>query len=208
MSGFYTRGKKRILDADIDFLVDTIKFALIDLNDIGKVITGATNATPIVITSTAHGFANGDIVTQSAVGGNTAANGRFKVANQTANTYELTDPVTNANVAGNGAYTSGGFAAKLNGLDFVSELAAAGLVSRSAALGTKTTTDGVFDCADFSFTAVTGDPCEALLLYRDSGADASSALIALIDVATSGLPVTPNGGNIDVTINASGVLSI
>ena len=70
-------------------------------------ITGATNATPIVITSNAHGLANDDIVSISGVGGNTAANGEFRVAGQTANTFNLTT-LADASVAGNGVYTSGG----------------------------------------------------------------------------------------------------
>lgn len=73
-----------------------------------RTITGATNATPIVITSTAHGFTNGQLVYVERVGGNTAANGRRLVANVAANTFELQDPTTGLNVAGNGAYTSGG----------------------------------------------------------------------------------------------------
>lgn len=68
----------------------------------GGDITAASNATPIVITSATHGLANGDTVVVSGVGGNTAANGTFVVANQAANTFELTGSV------GNGAYTSGG----------------------------------------------------------------------------------------------------
>lgn len=65
-------------------------------------ITGASNATPIVITATAHGRSNGDVVIIKDVAGNTAANGKWTVANKTANTYELTGSV------GNGSYTSGG----------------------------------------------------------------------------------------------------
>lgn len=72
-----------------------------------RTITDATNATPIVITSTAHGFLNGDMITQSGVGGNTAANGDFFVTNKTDDTYEL-ETLANVDVAGNGAYTSGG----------------------------------------------------------------------------------------------------
>ena len=45
---------------------------------------------------------------------------------------------------------------------------------------------------------MTGDPSEALLIYKDTGTEATSPLIAYIDTAT-GLPVTPNGGNITVT---------
>jgi hypothetical protein len=70
-------------------------------------ITGATNATPISITSTAHGLATNDIVTINGVGGNTAANGTFRVTNTGANTFTLQN-FAGASVAGSGAYTSGG----------------------------------------------------------------------------------------------------
>jgi hypothetical protein len=65
-------------------------------------ITGASNATPIVITSTAHGRTNGQTVLIKDVAGNTAANGQWVIANKTANTYELVGST------GNSAYTSGG----------------------------------------------------------------------------------------------------
>ena len=68
---------------------------------------GATNATPIVITADAHGKANGDIVALYGVAGNPAANVVGIVASQTTNTFALTN-LSGANVAGNGAYTSGG----------------------------------------------------------------------------------------------------
>lgn len=74
-------------------------------------ITNATNATPIVVTSTGHGLSNGNCVTIKDVGGNTAANGTFIVGNVAANTFELYTTATGtggAGVAGSGAYTSGG----------------------------------------------------------------------------------------------------
>lgn len=66
------------------------------------VITGATNASPIVITSAAHGLQTGARVTVASVGGNTAANGTFQVTRVSADTFSL-DGST-----GNSAYTSGG----------------------------------------------------------------------------------------------------
>jgi hypothetical protein len=71
-------------------------------------ITGATNATPIVITNNGHNLQNGDLVEITGVVGNTAANGIRTVANRTANTFELSGSV------GNGAYTSGGVANKIS----------------------------------------------------------------------------------------------
>lgn len=65
-------------------------------------ITGATNASPIVITSASHGLSTGVVLTISGVGGNTAANGTFVITKVDANTFSLNSST------GNGAYTSGG----------------------------------------------------------------------------------------------------
>jgi hypothetical protein len=73
-------------------------------------VTGATNASPIVITSAGHGFNDNEIVVVATVGGNTAANDTWRVANATANTFELVDPDTGVDSQGNSAYTSGGTA--------------------------------------------------------------------------------------------------
>lgn len=78
------------------------------------------------------------------------------------------------------------------------DVAAASRIAVSAALGTKTVVDGVADAADVTFTAVTGVSVEAIVLYKHTGVEATSRLIAYIDTAT-GLPVTPNGGDIKIT---------
>lgn len=72
-------------------------------------ISGATNATPIVLAITAHPYSSGDELEVSGVLGNTAANGMRIVTVVDANHVSLTDVFGN-NVAGNGAYTSGGTA--------------------------------------------------------------------------------------------------
>jgi len=77
-----------------------------------KTITGITQANPGVVTSTAHGYSNGNTIVISGVVGMTQVNGkRFKVANVTANTFELqTIDGTNVNTTSYTAYTSGGVA--------------------------------------------------------------------------------------------------
>ena len=70
-------------------------------------ITGATNATPIVITAAAHGLITGAVVTVAGVGGNTAANGTFKITKVSSSTFSLDNSV------GTGIYTSGGTAQPL-----------------------------------------------------------------------------------------------
>lgn len=75
---------------------------------------------------------------------------------------------------------------------------AAGARVATVALGSKTSASGIADAADAIFTTVSGDESEALVIYKNTGSDATSQLIAYIDTAT-GLPVTPNGGDITVT---------
>jgi hypothetical protein len=72
----------------------------------------------------------------------------------------------------------------------------------SGYLTSKTITGGVADAADVTLVAVgTAASCEGILIYYHTGTEATSALICYIDSAT-GLPVTPNGGNISITWDA------
>lgn len=88
--------------------------------------------------------------------------------------------------------------------EFLSDVAAIGRVATSANLASKTFTNGTFGSANPSFSAVTGDQSEALILFIDTGTAGTSRLIAFYDTGVTGLPVTPNGGDINVTVNASG----
>lgn len=80
----------------------------------------------------------------------------------------------------------------------LADRAGASRVATSGNLASKTVTAGVADAADVTFTAVTGDVSESIDMYQDTGVEATSRLILNIDTAT-GLPVTPNGGDITVT---------
>jgi hypothetical protein len=73
-----------------------------------QVVTNTTNATPIVVTVTGHGYSDGDGVQIAGVTGNTAANGDWAIANTTANTFELIDS------SGNGAHGGSPTAEKFN----------------------------------------------------------------------------------------------
>lgn len=75
------------------------------VTSVTKTITGATNAAPIVITTSAtHGLSTGHSVKITSVGGNTNANGSWLVKVLTTTTFELVDS------KGNDAYTTGGSA--------------------------------------------------------------------------------------------------
>lgn len=78
-----------------------------------------------------------------------------------------------------------------------SDVTGAGIVATSGNLSGKTSTGGVADASDLTVATVTGDPFEALIIYKDTGVSGTSILIAYIDDYT-GLPCTPNGSNITV----------
>jgi hypothetical protein len=67
-------------------------------------------------------------------------------------------------------------------------------------------TNGVFSTANWTWTSVTGNTCAGILLYDDT--HANKALVCWFDSGITGFPVTPNGGNINVTENASGLFSL
>lgn len=74
-------------------------------------VSGASNASPIVITtSAAHNLVTGQTVVIENVKGNTAANGTFAITVVTSTTFSLTGST------GNGTYTGGGkFTSKFSG---------------------------------------------------------------------------------------------
>jgi hypothetical protein len=178
------KGREGFLDGTLDFDTQAFSAALLDLAtaDVGiKAVTAASNATPIVITATAHGFANGDLVFIDGVLGNLAANGLWKIANQAANTFELTDPVSGANAVGSAAYTSGGYAVNYgpsaagdNWDDFDGAL-----VGTKQTLTSPTVTAGVADAADVAFGNTSGASVEATAIFRDTGTPSTSRMVCL-----------------------------
>lgn len=73
----------------------------------------------------------------------------------------------------------------------------------------KTFTNGVFDSStNPTFTAVSGNSVESLVIYIDTGVAGTSRLVAYIDTGVTGLPVTPNGGDITITWDASGIFAL
>lgn len=82
--------------------------------------------------------------------------------------------------------------------DFYNDVSA-GVVGTPVALSNVTTTGGALDCDPFTFTSVSGASCEAILFYVDTGNAATSPILAYIDTGQTGLPVTPNGGDITHT---------
>lgn len=93
---------------------------------------------------------------------------------------------------------TGTYTPNLSAHEFLSDVGSGSRISTSGAFTGKATTGGAADANDVTFTSVTGASIEAIILYKDTGTDSTSPLIAFIDTAT-GLPITPNGGDIIVT---------
>lgn len=83
-----------------------------------------------------------------------------------------------------------------------------GVVGTAQTINATTVANGLFDGDNVTFTAVTGNSVEALVIYIDTGTAGTSRLVAFIDTGVTGLPVTPNGGDITITWNASGIFQL
>jgi hypothetical protein len=84
-----------------------------------------------------------------------------------------------------------------------------GVVGTDQEITGVTVTNGTIAGGNVTYTSVTGNSVEALVLYRkNAGANTTWRLIAYIDTSVTGLPVTPNGGNITITWNGSGIVTL
>ncbi|MDE3038942.1 MAG: hypothetical protein KGJ21_10910, partial [Pseudomonadota bacterium] len=181
-NALFENARNNYLTGGLNWTSDTVAAALLDLTQSTascKQISGASNATPIVITATAHGFAGGDIVYISGIGGNLAANGYWLVASATANSFAITDLAGN-NVVGSGNYTSGGRAVNMGPSisNNWSELSGC-LVGPVTNLSGESASQGVANASTLTFTSVSGNPCQALALFKNTGTPSTSKLIAL-----------------------------
>jgi hypothetical protein len=83
-----------------------------------------------------------------------------------------------------------------------------GVVGTAQTIANTTVANGLFDGDNVTYLTVTGLPVEALVIYIDTTVAATSRLVAYIDSGVTGLPVTPNGGDITVTWNVSGIFQL
>lgn len=63
-----------------------------------------------------------------------------------------------------------------------------------------------FDCADLSWTAINAGTAAQMLVIVEITNDLASPLIAHID--SGGFPIVTNGGDLNVTINAEGLIQL
>lgn len=66
----------------------------------------------------------------------------------------------------------------------LSDISSSARVTQPVTLTAKSTAGGAADAADVTFTSVTGNSIEAIVIYKDTGDEATSPLIAWIDTAT------------------------
>lgn len=76
---------------------------------------------------------------------------------------------------------------------YLSSIDSGARIGTPQTLENKSVTNGIFSADDVTFTSVTGDPTEAVVLYKQGTTDSNSSLIAYIEGS-----VTPNGGDITV----------
>jgi Chaperone of endosialidase len=86
----------------------------------------------------------------------------------------------------------------------------AGVSGTDQELTTKTQVNGTLDGDDLTYTAVaSGAAITIMALYvKNAGANTTWPLVLYLDTSQTGLPVTPNGGNITVQWNASGIFTL
>lgn len=89
--------------------------------------------------------------------------------------------------------------------DFLDDVPAGARISVSGNLLNKSFgDDGSFDSDDPIFTAVTGASIEAIVLYVHTGTEDTSHLIMYQDTDITGLPLTPDGSDVQITVDAMG----
>jgi energy-converting hydrogenase Eha subunit B len=164
---------------------DTQKALLLDMSVAGtwnKLITGATNASPVVFTSAAHGFSNTDVLVTLSVGGNLSANQTGLATSVATNTFSMTT-LEGQTVAGSAAYTSGGYVIDLTQATFVADILGNRVGTDPTIAGT-TSSRGVAN-ATSPITWVTvpaGNAAQAVVFYDAAGgSDATDRLIAWQD---------------------------
>jgi hypothetical protein len=88
---------------------------------------------------------------------------------------------------------------------YATDVAGVAKVAVSPTLTSPTIVDGVFDTADFVWTGVTGDVSEDIIIWNDTPTTPTAdPVVGFYDTGMTGMPVTPNGGNINVTVHLSG----
>jgi hypothetical protein len=93
---------------------------------------------------------------------------------------------------------SSSYTANLSTHQYLSSIPSGARVATSSSLTTLLPGAGVADASDITFTSVSGSQVTQFVVFRDTGVEATSQLVAFFDTAIN-LPITPNGGDITLT---------
>ena len=91
-------------DSDGAYVTDATCTCTVCNNSVTGTVSVATNTTPIIVTSTAHGRTTGDQIAIAQATGNKGANGAWTITVIDANTFSLNSSVGNGTYAGNGKW--------------------------------------------------------------------------------------------------------
>ncbi len=84
-----------------------------------------------------------------------------------------------------------------------------GIVGSAQEITNKSITNGLFDGDNIVVPNVSGSTAEAIVIYRrNAGASSTWRLVLYLDSGVTGLPVTPNGTNININWNAGGIFRL
>lgn len=83
-----------------------------------------------------------------------------------------------------------------------------GVVADSEILASKSVTNGVFDADSAVVISASGSEAEALVVYIDTGNANTSRVVTYIDSGVTGIPVSPNGGNINIDWATEGIFTL
>jgi hypothetical protein len=101
---------------------------------------------------------------------------------------------------------SGSYSPNFNTDTFVVDVPALAVVDRSTQLQNAVMPLGVFDADDITVTGVPAQNIDRLIIYQNTGVDATSRLLVYIDTGT-GIPVTPSG-DVEIQWSASGIFRL
>jgi hypothetical protein len=89
--------------------------------------------------------------------------------------------------------------------DFLDDIPSGARIAVSGNLTGKAFGDeGSFDSDDPTLTGVSGTSIEAIVLYVHTGTDSTWRLIMYQDTGVTGLPLTPDGSDVQITVDAAG----
>lgn len=219
--GYFAKGRQARADGLIAWNTNRLLAYLLDVDDLGpqagswRVQTASIAGSTVTITTQqVHGLTTNDEVEIWGLTGTANTSGIYSVTvtGTTSFTYTASSPT--------GTHTAGtGYIVNLTAPTFLSNINVTGTadVAKVAIPTTgRSTTNGYIDAPDVSWTSVTGDVVEMMAIVKAADTDVSTndndetvqRLILCQTPATaglSGLPQTPQNGNINLNFSSQGI---